>query len=78
MNEMRHAQDRQGGAGGPPDSGPARSPALGAARGPGPDAGGLEEAMLASDPLVQFAQWMADAVAEPLPEPTARGPGPCC
>jgi pyridoxamine 5'-phosphate oxidase len=27
--------------------------------------------MLASDPVAQFAAWMSDAVAEPLPEPTA-------
>jgi pyridoxamine 5'-phosphate oxidase len=32
---------------------------------------GLDESMLASDPLAQFASWMADAVAQPLPEPTA-------
>ncbi len=36
-------------------------------------AGGLSltRAMLAEDPLDQFAAWMADAVAVPLPEPTA-------
>jgi pyridoxamine 5'-phosphate oxidase len=33
--------------------------------------GRLDEAMLDDDPLAQFARWMADAVAEPLPEPTA-------
>jgi pyridoxamine 5'-phosphate oxidase len=32
---------------------------------------GLTRAMLADDPLDQFAAWMADAVAVPLPEPTA-------
>jgi pyridoxamine 5'-phosphate oxidase len=38
----------------------------------GPDStGGLDEAMLAADPLDQFARWMADAQALPLPEPTA-------
>jgi pyridoxamine 5'-phosphate oxidase len=31
----------------------------------------LTRAMLAEDPLDQFAAWMADAVAVPLPEPTA-------
>ena len=31
----------------------------------------LRKSMLASDPLDQFAAWMADAVAAPLPEPTA-------
>lgn len=31
----------------------------------------LSEAMLADDPLAQFAAWLADAVAMPLPEPTA-------
>jgi pyridoxamine 5'-phosphate oxidase len=31
----------------------------------------LSEEMLAEDPLAQFAAWMADAVAVPLPEPTA-------
>jgi len=35
------------------------------------DEGRLDEAMLEGDPLAQFARWMADAVAEPLPEPTA-------
>jgi pyridoxamine 5'-phosphate oxidase len=34
-------------------------------------AGSLDETMAADDPLAQFARWMADAVAEPLPEPTA-------
>jgi pyridoxamine 5'-phosphate oxidase len=37
----------------------------------GPAEAGLDEAMVADDPLSQFARWMADAVAEPLPEPTA-------
>ena len=32
---------------------------------------GFTEEMLADDPLTQFAAWMADAVAAPLPEPTA-------
>jgi pyridoxamine 5'-phosphate oxidase len=36
-----------------------------------PDEAVLTEAMLASDPLTQFSAWMADAVAAPLPEPTA-------
>ncbi len=36
-----------------------------------PDEPGLDEAMLADDPLDQFAAWMADVVAAPLPEPTA-------
>ena len=36
-----------------------------------PDEAGLDEDMLAEDPLDQFAAWMADAVAVPLPEPTA-------
>jgi pyridoxamine 5'-phosphate oxidase len=31
----------------------------------------LDEANIASDPIEQFARWMADAIAEPLPEPTA-------
>ena len=31
----------------------------------------LDEGMLAEDPMDQFAAWMADAVAVPLPEPTA-------
>jgi len=31
----------------------------------------LDEAMLADDPLTQFAAWMADVVAAGLPEPTA-------
>jgi len=31
----------------------------------------LCRSMLARDPLAQFAAWMADAVAAPLPEPTA-------
>lgn len=38
---------------------------------PAPDEPGLDEAMVAGDPLAQFAAWMADAVAVPLPEPTA-------
>ncbi len=36
-----------------------------------PAEAGLDEPMLAGDPLEQFARWMADAVARPLPEPTA-------
>ena len=36
-----------------------------------PDELVLTEAMLASDPLTLFTAWMADAVAAPLPEPTA-------
>lgn len=36
-----------------------------------PDEPVLTEAMLASDPLTLFTAWMADAVAAPLPEPTA-------
>ena len=32
---------------------------------------GLDEAMLASDPVVQFAGWLADAEAAGLPEPNA-------
>jgi len=55
VNEMRHARDA---AGMPPEAG-------------GLAASGLDETMLAGDPLVQFSRWMADAVAEPLPEPTA-------
>ncbi len=31
----------------------------------------LDEGMLAEDPMDQFAAWMGDAVAVPLPEPTA-------
>jgi pyridoxamine 5'-phosphate oxidase len=36
-----------------------------------PDEPNLAEEMLAEDPVDQFAAWMADAVAVPLPEPTA-------
>jgi pyridoxamine 5'-phosphate oxidase len=36
-----------------------------------PDEPVLTEAMLARDPVAQFAVWMADAVAASLPEPTA-------
>lgn len=36
-----------------------------------PDEPVLSEEMLPQDPLTQFAAWMADAVAVPLPEPTA-------
>ena len=36
-----------------------------------PDEPVLTEKMLASDPLTLFSAWMADAVAVPLPEPTA-------
>ena len=36
-----------------------------------PDEPVLTEEMLAADPMNQFAAWMADAVAAPLPEPTA-------
>jgi pyridoxamine 5'-phosphate oxidase len=36
-----------------------------------PDEPVLTEAMLASGPLTLFTAWMADAVAAPLPEPTA-------
>ncbi len=32
---------------------------------------GLSEAMLAGDPMTQFARWMADAAASGMPEPTA-------
>ncbi len=33
--------------------------------------GALSEALLAGDPMTQFARWMADAEARRLPEPTA-------
>jgi pyridoxamine 5'-phosphate oxidase len=33
--------------------------------------GGLDEAMVAPDPNVQFSKWMADAVAFGIPEPEA-------
>jgi pyridoxamine 5'-phosphate oxidase len=36
-----------------------------------PDGPALCAEMLAADPVAQFAAWMADAVAVPLPEPTA-------
>jgi pyridoxamine 5'-phosphate oxidase len=36
-----------------------------------PDEPNLAEEMLAEDPMDQFAAWMADAVAVPLPDPTA-------
>lgn len=36
-----------------------------------PDEPNLAEEMLAEDPMDQFAAWLADAVAVPLPEPTA-------
>jgi pyridoxamine 5'-phosphate oxidase len=36
-----------------------------------PDSGGLSEAIMAADPMTQFARWMADAEAQGLPEPTA-------
>ncbi len=36
-----------------------------------PDEPNLTEEMLAEDPLDLFAAWMADALAVPLPEPTA-------
>jgi pyridoxamine 5'-phosphate oxidase len=36
-----------------------------------PDEPSLTEAMLDPDPMAQFAAWMADVVAAPLPEPTA-------
>jgi pyridoxamine 5'-phosphate oxidase len=32
---------------------------------------GLSEAVLAGDPMTQFARWMADAAASGMPEPTA-------
>ena len=35
------------------------------------DEPGFTEDMLPDDPLTQFAAWMADVVAAPLPEPTA-------
>jgi pyridoxamine 5'-phosphate oxidase len=36
-----------------------------------PPAAGLDETMLAADPVDQFAVWLADAVAAGLPEPNA-------
>jgi pyridoxamine 5'-phosphate oxidase len=63
VNVMRNAPDPRDPVSVPPDSG--------AVRGAGLDAGRLDEGGLAADPLAQFARWMADAVAEPLPEPTA-------
>ena len=36
-----------------------------------PDEPSLTEAMLAEDPMAQFAVWMADAAAAGVPEPTA-------
>ncbi len=40
-------------------------------RDPGQPESGLDEAMLAGDPISQFSRWLADAAALPLPEPTA-------
>jgi pyridoxamine 5'-phosphate oxidase len=42
-----------------------------AGRDTGPQEAGLDEATLAGDPFAQFARWLADATAAPLPEPTA-------
>ena len=42
------------------------------AAGPGDRAGpGLDEAMLAPDPVAQFSGWLAEAAAAGLPEPNA-------
>jgi pyridoxamine 5'-phosphate oxidase len=38
---------------------------------PGAQEAGLRRAMLAADPVEQFRQWLADAEAAGLPEPTA-------
>jgi pyridoxamine 5'-phosphate oxidase len=54
---MRHADDLAQPDPDPPDLGPPES--------------GLDETMLARDPVTQFARWLADAAAVPLPEPTA-------
>ncbi len=43
-------------------------PTGGATQGADP---GLEESMLAADPVDQFSAWLADAVAAGLPEPNA-------
>jgi pyridoxamine 5'-phosphate oxidase len=37
----------------------------------GQAAGGLEAGLLAADPVTQFSRWLAEAMAVPLPEPTA-------
>ncbi len=37
----------------------------------GQAAGGLEAGVLAADPVTQFSRWLAEAMAVPLPEPTA-------
>jgi pyridoxamine 5'-phosphate oxidase len=63
VNMMRHAPDHADGPGGPGESAAARDLQAAESR--------LDEAMLPADPLAQFARWMADAVAYPLPEPTA-------
>jgi pyridoxamine 5'-phosphate oxidase len=42
-----------------------------AGREPGHQEAALDEAMLADHPVTQFARWLADAAAVPLPEPTA-------
>ncbi len=51
------------------------SPEAGGAAAARPGAGhpeaGLDETMLAADPVTQFSRWLADAAAVPLPEPTA-------
>ena len=55
----------------PAASSPAASPPAASRPSPGRPAAGLDETMLAADPVTQFSRWLADASAVPLPEPTA-------
>jgi pyridoxamine 5'-phosphate oxidase len=47
------------------------APGQDGAAGAGQREAGLDESMLASDPVEQFARWMAEVIALELPEPTA-------
>jgi pyridoxamine 5'-phosphate oxidase len=57
LEPMPHADHVAGRAAGPAEAAPQEA--------------GLDEAMLSVDPFAQFAGWLADATAVPLPEPTA-------
>jgi len=59
---MRHPDDPAGQARRLPGAGPAPAPL---------DDAALADGLMAADPLNLYARWLADAMAVPLPEPTA-------
>jgi pyridoxamine 5'-phosphate oxidase len=73
QTETAGVPEAPGGAAAEASAAEASAAEASAAQASAAQAGGasLDEATVDGDPLAQFSRWMADAVAVPLPEPTA-------